>query len=57
MQAAERSPWLYTAWDRTEPSNGQTPQVGIALKPQTPVELVMPYVEAGLLDMVSGDLS
>ena len=27
-------------------------QAGIALKPQTPVELVIPYVEAGLIDMV-----
>lgn len=27
-------------------------QAGIALKPQTPVELVYPYVQAGLLDMV-----
>jgi len=26
--------------------------VGVALKPQTPVELVVPYVEAGLVDMV-----
>ncbi|GBF91932.1 ribulose-phosphate 3-epimerase [Raphidocelis subcapitata] len=27
-------------------------EVGIALKPETAVELVMPYVEAGLVDMV-----
>lgn len=26
--------------------------VGIALNPETPVELVVPYVEAGLVDMV-----
>ena len=26
--------------------------VGVALKPATPVELVFPYVEAGLVDMV-----
>jgi hypothetical protein len=29
-------------------------QAGIALKPATPAELVLPYVEAGLIDMVSG---
>jgi hypothetical protein len=27
-------------------------QVGIALKPSTPAELVLPYLQQGLLDMV-----
>ena len=29
-------------------------QVGIALKPATPAELVLPYLQQGLLDMVGG---
>jgi hypothetical protein len=29
-------------------------QAGIALKPATPAELVLPDVEAGLIDMVRG---
>lgn len=28
-------------------------KVGVALKPQTPAELLMPYLQKGLLDMVS----
>lgn len=28
-------------------------QVGIALKPSTPAELVLPYLHQGLLDLVS----
>jgi hypothetical protein len=28
-------------------------QVGIALKPATPAELVLPYLQQGLLDLVS----
>lgn len=28
-------------------------QVGVALKPSTPAELVLPYLQQGLLDMVS----
>lgn len=28
--------------------------VGLALRPSTPAELVVPYVEAGVVDMVGG---
>lgn len=27
--------------------------VGLTLKPETPVELLFPYVDAGIIDMVS----
>jgi hypothetical protein len=30
-------------------------QVGVALKPSTPAELVLPYLQQGLLDMVSSN--
>ncbi len=30
--------------------------VGLALRPSTPAELVVPYVEAGVVDMVGGSV-